>query len=97
RTDKAIEQLRYFLRNVEDKSEQDLRKALIQQLIDILMNGVSERSYMMQLTSPASPSKTSFTGSSFQSNTQFSDKGLCFVPRNVTEDVILLLLLKEAL
>ena len=39
------------------------------------MNGVSERSYMMQLSSPVSPSKTSFTGSSFQSNTQLSDKG----------------------
>ena len=99
RTDKAIEQLRYFLRNVEDKSVQDLRKALIQQLIDILMNGVSERSYAMQLTTPISPSKTSFTqsGSSFQSSSNFLDRGVAFVPHNVTEDVILLLLLKEAL
>ena len=33
RTDKAIEQLRYFLRNVEDKSVQDLRKVMLTNLI----------------------------------------------------------------
>ena len=50
-------------------------QALIQQLIDILMNGVSERSYAMQLTSPVSPFKSSFSGSSFQSSTNFLDRG----------------------
>ncbi|XP_028395895.1 tetratricopeptide repeat protein 7B-like [Dendronephthya gigantea] len=96
-TDKAIELLRYFLRNVEEKSAQDVRKVLIEQLINILMNGMSERNYMMQTSSPTSPSKTSFTSSSFQSSAQNLDRGLCFVPHNLTEDVILLLLLKEAL
>jgi hypothetical protein len=53
-------------------------QVLIQQLVDILMNGVSERSYTMQLTSPTSPSKTSFTGSSFQSSSQLLDRGYVF-------------------
>ncbi|XP_046847827.1 tetratricopeptide repeat protein 7B-like [Xenia sp. Carnegie-2017] len=92
-TEKAIEKLRNFLRNVDVSSNEELRKVLLQQLIDIMMKGKSEKSYVTPTIGPQSPK---ISAQISQSNLQL-DKGLCFIPCNLTEDVLLLLLIKEAM
>ncbi|XP_076056869.1 tetratricopeptide repeat domain 7 isoform X2 [Oratosquilla oratoria] len=95
--DKAIARYRSMLSAVESISTQHLRLTLARQLAEVLLRGCSEHSYKSPSKDERSKSSSSLkTGESPWKPRKYMGINL-FLPKNINEEVILLLLISEAM
>ncbi|XP_066988566.1 tetratricopeptide repeat protein 7B isoform X9 [Macrobrachium rosenbergii] len=95
--DKAVTRYRNMLSAVESTATQHLRLTLARQLAEVLLRGCSEHAYKAPNQDEKSRSSSSLkVGESPWKPQKYSGTNL-FVPRNINEEIILLLLISEAM
>ncbi|XP_064098272.1 tetratricopeptide repeat protein 7B-like isoform X2 [Macrobrachium nipponense] len=95
--DKAVTRYRNMLSAVESTATQHLRLTLARQLAEVLLRGCSEHAYRAPNQDEKSRSSSSLkVGESPWKPQKYSGTNL-FVPRNINEEIILLLLISEAM
>ncbi|XP_066988567.1 tetratricopeptide repeat protein 7B isoform X10 [Macrobrachium rosenbergii] len=100
--DKAVTRYRNMLSAVESTATQHLRLTLARQLAEVLLRGCSEHAYkapnqgMKSLDEKSRSSSSLKVGESPWKPQKYSGTNL-FVPRNINEEIILLLLISEAM
>ncbi|XP_042212941.1 tetratricopeptide repeat protein 7B-like isoform X6 [Homarus americanus] len=100
--DKAISRYRSMLSAVESTATQHLRLTLARQLAEVLLRGCSEHAYKAPNQGMKSIEEKSRSNSSLKSGESpwkpqhYSGTNL-FVPKNINEEIILLLLISEAM
>ncbi|XP_069174246.1 tetratricopeptide repeat protein 7B isoform X6 [Procambarus clarkii] len=100
--DKAISRYRSMLSAVESTATQHLRLTLARQLAEVLLRGCSEHAYKAPNQGIRSIEEKSRSSSSLKSGESpwkpqhYSGTNL-FVPKNINEEIILLLLISEAM
>ncbi|KAK4294849.1 hypothetical protein Pmani_032558 [Petrolisthes manimaculis] len=100
--DKAITRYRSMLAAVESTATQHLRLTLARQLAEVLLRGCSEHTYQPPTQGGKHLDERSKSSSSLKSGESpwkpqnYSGTNL-FVPRNINEEIILLLLISEAM
>lgn len=90
----AIERYRSMLNAIETKATQSLRLTLARQLAEVLLRGVSGTIYTPPIN--LSPSKTNSTPRRLWKPNKYTGHNF-FIPKNLPEETILLLLISEAL
>ncbi|XP_042866728.1 tetratricopeptide repeat protein 7B-like isoform X1 [Penaeus japonicus] len=100
--DKAISRYRSMLSAVESTATQHLRLTLARQLAEVLLRGCSEHAYkapnqgMRKLDERSRSSSSLKSGESPWKPQKYTGTNL-FVPKNINEEIILLLLISEAM
>ncbi|XP_047473412.1 tetratricopeptide repeat protein 7B-like [Penaeus chinensis] len=95
--DKAISRYRSMLSAVESTATQHLRLTLARQLAEVLLRGCSEHAYKAPNQDERSRSSSSLkSGESPWKPQKYTGTNL-FVPKNINEEIILLLLISEAM
>ncbi|XP_069961157.1 tetratricopeptide repeat protein 7B-like isoform X7 [Cherax quadricarinatus] len=100
--DKAISRYRSMLSAVESTSTQHLRLTLARQLAEVLLRGCSEHAYKVPSQGMRAIEEKSRSSSSLKSGENpwkpqhYSGTNL-FIPKNINEEIILLLLISEAM
>ncbi|XP_071524615.1 tetratricopeptide repeat protein 7B isoform X2 [Panulirus ornatus] len=100
--DKAISRYRSMLSAVESTATQHLRLTLARQLAEVLLRGCSEHAYKAPYQGMRSLDERSRSNSSLKMGESpwkpqhYSGTNL-FVPKNINEEIILLLLISEAM
>ncbi|KAK8722292.1 hypothetical protein OTU49_012355 [Cherax quadricarinatus] len=99
--DKAISRYRSMLSAVESTSTQHLRLTLARQLAEVLLRGCSEHAYKvpsqgMRAIEKSRSSSSLKSGENPWKPQHYSGTNL-FIPKNINEEIILLLLISEAM
>ncbi|KAK7066570.1 Tetratricopeptide repeat protein 7B [Halocaridina rubra] len=95
--DKAITRYRNMLSAVESTATQHLRLTLARQLAEVLLRGCSEHSYSAPNKDEKSRSSSSLKAAESPWKPQKYTGTNLFVPKNINEEIILLLLISEAM
>ncbi|MPC20625.1 Tetratricopeptide repeat protein 7B [Portunus trituberculatus] len=94
--DKAITRYRSMLCAVESTATQHLRLTLARQLAEVLLRGCSEHAYKAPTEEKSKSSSSIKSGESPWKPLNYSGTNL-FIPKNINEEIILLLLISEAM